>query len=191
MRQILTQEEKEKKGTRNKVIIGLLLVAIMILGTAGFAFLSGTEEKKEKIEYNGVEFILNENGLWQFEIQNLEFFTQYNPKETENVSVFTFRMIYEYSRKPLFFIGEGSAKQEIAKNLANIVLRMQDACLHDYEEMCEEDAPIKNCSEDNIIIIKENEETKISQEDNCIFIEAPYIEQTRAADAFLFKVLGV
>ena len=66
---------------------------------------------------------------------------------------------------------------------------MQDACIE--KKGCEGNLPIKNCSESNIIILKEEDYIEISQEDECVFITAPYAEQTRAADAFLFKILGV
>lgn len=191
MRKILTQGEKEKKDTRNKVIIGLILVGIMVLSTAGYSFFSGSREEVKKINYNGVEFILNENNLWQFKIQDFEFLTQNNPKDTENISVLIFKTANDFYGKPLFFLGKGTAKQEIAQNLKNFALRMQDACIKDYEEVCEEDAPIKNCSQDNIIIIKEANYTEISEEENCVFILSPYEEQVRVADAFVFKILGV
>ena len=74
MRKILTKEKKEKKESRNKLIIGLVLVAIMVISTAGFAFFSAPQEKVSKINYNSIDFILGENNLWQFNIQNFEFF---------------------------------------------------------------------------------------------------------------------
>lgn len=188
MRKILTQGEKEKKETRNKLIIGIILVAIMVLSTAGYSFLSGSEEKRTEITYNNLKFVLNENGLWQFQTQNLDFLTSFNPQETENISVPVFKTISDFYGKPLFFVGGGQAKQEIARNLGNFPSRMQEACID--EKNCKGELPIKNCS-DNIIVIEEKEEIKISQEENCIFIFSPYDEQIRAADAFIFRVLGV
>lgn len=189
MRKILTEREKEKKEIRNKLVIGLILVVIMVLSTAGYAFFSNPEEKRSKTEYNGIEFILNENNLWQFKIQNIEFLTQYKPQETENISVPIFMIANNYAGAPLFFVGEGAAKQEIARNLGNFVLRMQDTCLENYGN-CKENLPIKNCS-DNVIVIEEAEDIKISQDDNCVFVSAPYSEQIRASDAFIFKILGI
>lgn len=191
MRKIITKEEKKKKATRNKVIIGLVLVAIMVLSTAGYSFFSGSREETNKIKYNGIEFILNENNLWQFKIQNFEFLTSFNPEETQNISVPIFSTINDYYGKPLFFLGQGEARQEIERNLGNFFSRSQDTCIKEYENMCEEDTPIKNCSEDNIIILKETENIEINQEENCIFIFSPYEEQIRVADAFLFKILGI
>ncbi len=189
MKKILTTEEKNKKSTRNKIIIGVVLAALMVLSVVGYSFFSNLEQDRDKIEYNGVEFFLNDAGRWQFEIQGFGFSTSYNPLETENISVPILTNINNYAGKPLFFVGEGPAKQEIAFNLQNFIPRMQNACLE--EKDCEEDLPIKNCSESNVIILKEEESIGISIEDNCLFIASPYTEQTRVADAFLFKILGV
>lgn len=189
MKKILTKEEKGKKDTRNKTIIGVILVILMVLSVVGYNLFSSPEEDKERVEYNGVKFILNEMGMWQFEIQGFGFSTSFNPQETENISAPIFTTINSYAGKPLFFVGEGRAKQELDRNLWNFALRTQDACIEKKE--CEGNLPIKECSEDNIIIFKEEDYIEITQEDNCIFITSPYAEQTRAADAFLFKILGV
>ncbi len=191
MKKILTKEEKKRKQTRLKIILGGLLVAIMILSSVGFAFFSSSEKPKTKIEEGGIEFILNENGLWEFELQGFKFLTQYTLKETENISAFAFRTMGDYSGKTLFFLGQSPARREIEVNLVSFVPRMQDGCLEDYKERCNNNTPIKNCSQDNVIILEETEEIKIHQEDNCVFIEAPYEEQARAADALLFKILGI
>ncbi len=191
MKRIVSKRDKERKDSRNKVIVGLVLVGIMIMGTVGYAFYGRTEDGSKKIVDGGVEFVLGDTGLWHFEVQGMEFLTQYTIKDTKNISMFIFKTATDYSAQPLFFIGKGEAKQELIRNLRNFIPRIQDGCIEDYEEKCEENAPMKNCSQDNIIIIEEANETKISQEDNCILIEAPYEEQVRVADAFLFKILGL
>ena len=191
MRKIILVEEKMKKESRNKLIIGLVLVAIMVLSTAGYSFFSVSKEETKKIEYNGAEFILNDAGMWQFKIQNFDFSTQYNPEETENISVIALATINNYIGKPLFFSGEETAaKQEVARNLLNFASRMQDVCIEEDKD-CDKTLPIKNCSQDNIIIFQEEKFIDIGEEENCIFISAPYDEQIRTADSFLFKILGV
>jgi len=191
MRKIILVEEKKKKESRNKLIIGLVLVAIMVLSTAGYSFFSVSKEETKKIEYNGAEFILNDAGMWQFKIQNFDFSTQYNPEETENISVIALATINSYIGKPLFFSGEETAaKQEVARNLLNFASRMQDVCIEEDKD-CDKTLPIKNCSQDNIIIFQEEKFIDIGEEENCIFISAPYDEQIRTADSFLFKILGV
>lgn len=191
MRKIASVEEKKKKESRNKLIIGLVLVAILVLSTAGYSFFSGSNEETKKIEYNGAEFILNDAGMWQFKIQNFDFSTQYTPEETENISVIALTTINSYIGKPLFFSGkETAAKQEVARNLLDFTSRMQDVCIEEDKD-CDKTLPIKNCSQDNIIIFQEEEFVDIREEENCVFISAPYDEQIRTSDAFLFKILGV
>lgn len=191
MRKITTETERVKKETRSKIIIGVVLVALMVLSTAGYSFFSGSGEEREKIEYNGLEFFLNENNLWNFKIQNLDFSTQYNPEETLNISTPFFMTINDYIGKALYFSGENTgAKQEIARNLLNLVSRTQEVCVESLE-CVNKDLPIKNCSRDNIIITRELDTIEVYQEDKCIFLSSPYDEQERVADAFLFRILGV
>ena len=67
-----------------------------------------------------MDFILGDNG-WRFDIQNIQFLTQYNPEETENISTPIFLTINNYNGKVLFFSEKSpaSAKQEIGRNLQN------------------------------------------------------------------------
>ena len=124
-------------------------------------------------------------------MQGLTFYTQYSPNETKNISPTIFVSPATYSGKALYFIGDLPSRREIEMNfVGNLVGRSQNGCIEGYEG-CDDNAPIKNCSLDNIIITEEGEEIKITQDENCITISAPYSEQTLAADAFIFKVLGI
>ena len=97
----------------------------------------------------------------------------------------------DYYKKPLFFVGYGRARDEISRNLISFVSRIQEGCIEGYKEMCDEEAPIKDCEEDNIIIIEEKEKIEINQEGGCVFILSPEDEQERAADALLFRIFGL
>jgi hypothetical protein len=193
MRKIVTQGEMEEKARRNKILIGSVLVILMVISTAGYAFFSGEKENSssEKITYNGIDFVRGDSGVWAFEFQNRQFLTQYNPQETGGISSLILRSPGDYSGQPLFFLGQSGAVREIEYNLRSIVTRTQEGCIQEYEKRCNNATPIKNCSTDNVIIIEESNNTKITQEENCIFIEAPYENQTMAGDAFIFKVLGI
>ena len=50
-----------------------------------------------------------------------------------------------------------------------------------------------NLSSDNIIVVKDavDDIEKIYNEENCIFIETNYANQSRYADRFLFSILGI
>jgi len=200
MRRIITKTQQNKKTKRNQLIIGLLLIGLMLFSVIGYALSGrGAEENLEKIEYNGIEFLQDNSGYWSFKIDGIDFLTKYNPKETEKISFSSDLNINDYSNKPLYFVGIFQEPNfEINRNLNSFALRVQKACLSKKD--CENDLPIKNCSVDNIIVIKEleidleeesEEKENIYQQENCIFITASLGNQTKYADKFLFNVLGI
>jgi len=181
----MTREEREREARRNQILISSILVVIMVLSTLGYAFYNSSTEK---IKYNGIKFYYQE-GFWNFKINEIEFSTSYNPKETENISIEVTKTLNDYNGKPLYFSYDSDydSIQEIARNIGRFVLRIQEVCLDN--ENCEEDIPIKNCS-DNIIIIREGEENVVREEDKCVYIiykENPIL----TSDAFIFKILGI
>jgi len=192
MRKIISRKQKAKETKQNQIIIGVVLIAIMLFGTLGYAFGGGGEENSDanKLTYGGIEFIQDDSGYWHFNIQGYNFVTKYNPAETKDILFFNYLTINDYIGKPLYFVSESNEPIfEIAKNLEQFVSRINEACL---DKNCEKDFPIKNCSVDNIIVIKEavDEIKEIKQEENCVFITANFEEQTRYTDAFLFRILG-
>ena len=191
MRGIIKKKDNTK---RNQLILGLFLVLLMVFSTLGYALGSGNNSNSnQKINYNGVEFIQDDSGYWGFIVQNTQFMTRYTPEETKDIVFFNSLSLNDYTNKPLYFEGEiGEPVSEISRNLGErFVLRIQEACL---DEDCERDLPIKNCSTDNVISIKqvpENGLESIYQEQNCIFIVADYSNQTLYADKLLFSLLGI
>jgi len=194
MKALISQEVKDKKVKRNHLIMGLILILLMVFSTLGFAFGNRINSNSvEEIEYNGIKFVRNLNtGYWSFNIQGFDFITSYNPTETQDINFLNYQTINNYANKPLYFVGEsGEHFSELDRNLRDrFVLRINAACLDDE---CEGDFPVKDCSQDNIIIVKEavDGEEKIYQEENCIYIIASYQNQVRYADAYLFDLLGI
>ncbi len=191
MKQIQTIEDKERKDRRNKIIIGIILVLVLVMSTAGFAFFSGergTEKNKPKIkQYNGIDFT-EINGQWIFILGGIEFITQHHPSETEDIKV-PLVEITQYNGRPLYIASvESDGVNELARNMARFVERIQFACLEGME--CEGNLPIKNC-ESNVIAIREANKTEIEKDGNCVFIYASANDTIRAADAFLFRVFGL
>ena len=166
----------------------------MLFSTLGYA-LGGqnNNDSDEKIRYNGIEFIQDSSGYWKFILNNYEFFVKHSPEEVKDINFKGNLDLSDLQDNPLYFVG-GSQEPtiEIARNLERFVLRIQNACI-DGED-CEGDLPIKNCFEDNIIIIKElesGEAGEIYQEGNCVYIGASYADQTKYADKFLYDLLGI
>ncbi len=189
----MSKEDEERKKRRNQIIIGVILVGVMLFSTLGFALNSNPTDnsdsvKGRKVNYNGYEFTLLDNGLWYLNIGNSEFVFKYNPNEVERVPGFI-KSLNAYSGLPLYISSESlEAEQEIYINLDNVILRRQYACIN--ENNCKEGFPIKTCS-DNFIIIEESNVTEISQNNSCVFIKAPKTELVKVTDEFLFKTIGV
>jgi len=195
MRRIITKEEKDKKTRRNQLIIGGILILIMIFSTVGYALSDrGDETEEDRIKYNGIDFIKDNSGYWNFEVQGKQFIILNNPENISRINFISTLNINSYSGKPLYFVGDiGEGSSEISRNLGDrFVLRIQQACLS--KENCEGNFPVKNCSSDNLIIFREtsdNETETIYQEENCVFIFSKYENQSKYADKLLLKLLGI
>jgi hypothetical protein len=189
MRKIVSKEEASKKQKRNNLILAGFLILIMMGSVFGIIVgsLGGNSYETEKITYNGYGFT-NSNGLWATKIGEYNFAFIYNPEQVEKISS-NVNYLSSYGGKTLYFSSENqNALGEIYRNLNSVVLRFQEACLD--EKNCKENLPIKNCS-NNFIIIRESNLTGITQEENCVFIEGNNENLTAITDEFLFKVLGV
>jgi len=198
MRKILSKKDREKKDSRNKTIVGVILVIIMIFSTLGYAFYSSDdtdEDPGEKvITYSGINFIKTDYDTYRFKYGGRDYETYYNPEDTENISGQVTGIITNYANEPLYF-GVNSREdlsipgnREILVNMQGLILREMVSCL---DEDCTENYPIKNCTSDNIIIFKYGEDINILQEDKCIYLYGPEEEHIRMADAFLFKLMKI
>jgi len=195
MRKIIPKHKQNKKDKIKQFGVATALVFVMIISVLGysFSFSRQTEQSPDKrIIYNGFEFV-KENGLWMADIKGLQFSFRYNPKQTkdlENID-FIIKDINDYYNQPLYIYSENTeAETEIYRNLDQVVLRRQYACL---EEKCIENFPnfpIKTC-EDNFIIIEKSEDAGIKQNQSCIFIQGKQEDLTKLTDRFLFEILGV
>ncbi|MDZ4226596.1 MAG: hypothetical protein U1B79_00615 [Candidatus Pacearchaeota archaeon] len=191
MRKIVSAEEEARKKKRNQIILGVFLAFIMVASTIGFALQSGTGNSPtndisgNEVEYNGFKFV-NQNGLWV--LGNFVF--RYTPQQVPDINTESgIKLASNYQGKPAYVYSEDDgAEIEIAVNLGQLAQRVQKAC--PAGTMCYGDLPVKTCS-DNFIIIKESNTSRITQENNCVFIEGQKEELAGIADQFLFKMLGI
>jgi hypothetical protein len=196
MNKIITKEQRERKNQRNQLIVGGILIFLMVLAVFGYALTvnDNNSSSLKKIKYKDINFVKNPDSLdyWQFQYQGYNFITKYNPKEVENISFFSYIGIMDYANKPLYLVGnDGENNMETVRNLNSFVLRIAEACI---DKNCSGNLPIKNCSIDNIIVIREpmeNEKERVYQEEKCTLIIANYENMVRYEDAFLFKTLGI
>jgi len=187
MKRLVSRSEREKRAKKNQIIIGVLLVFLMVLSVLGFALQgnAGNQEGEDKIVYNGLEFIYI-NGFWR--IGNFAF--KYNPEQVPEIG-FGLKDATFYQEFPLYIYSENiEAETEIEMNLRLIAERVQKACIDEEGIECSEELPIKTC-EDNFIIIRESNNSRIIQNNNCVYIEGTEEEILKLADQFLFKILGI
>jgi len=190
MRKIISKEEELKKRKRNQILIGGIMIFVMFSSIIGYSLSGLGNTSSTSVKYNGLKFIY-ESGFWNVDKDDFKFSFSYNPNQVEKLNS-NFNLLDNYLGKPLYIYSENSeAEIEIYKNLFNqnkIVQRVQYACLS--HEKCDENLPIKNC-EDNFIIIKEAEENKIVQNNNCVFIYGKKENLVKQTDSFLYKITGI
>ena len=153
---------------------------------------SFSPNSSNKLKYNGLTFIKTETGYWQTTIGELNFLFRYNPEEVEGITdqpTENFPLATDYLSKPLYYTTTNSLTySEISQNTMYFVERFQQACLN--ETNCPENIPIKNCTE-NFIILKYEEEPSITFEENCVFISGNQEGTLKLIDDFLFRLLGI
>jgi len=188
MRKLKSKHTETKKQKRNQVIIGVILIFVMFGSVFGVIVGSfGKNSSLKKISYNSYEFV-KQNNFWVLNLGDFEFAFRYNPNEVEKIDS-KLEYLNHYYDKPLYISSENNeATSEIALNLDQITLRIQPACLE--EEGCEENLPVKTC-ENNFIIITKSNESKITQNESCVFIQGAEENLTKLSDEFLFKIMGI
>ena len=198
MRKILSKEELERKKKRNNIILVLVLGAVMVFGTLGFALQGSgnltTTNGGSEVDYHGFKF-LNQNGFWylgNFTFSNTP--PDIANQTTTNVSL-GLKQLSSYQGLPLYIYSEDpSSEAEADTNFALVALRIQRACPAGMN-CTSSSLPIKTCS-DNFIIIEainstSSTDSSIIQDNNCVYIRGPQEDLLALTDQFLFKALGV
>lgn len=175
MRRLETKIESEKKRKRTITTLSIIMLSIMVLSTLGYSFLSNTETPSD--EENIIE-----TGNSQINYGGQTFYLINSREETKDIGINTNILPQAYFGKTLYIVSDNQGIfQEIASTIGLFSSRVQEAC----HGPCERNLPEKNCT-DNLIIWKESQENKVSQEDNCVFIEG----DLRTVDAFIYKLFS-
>lgn len=188
IRKIESEEELERKGKRNALILSLFMISILVFSTAGYFSLTdnlsaSSAENNKNVENIGDSWILR-FGDQTFRITN-------SPENGENVSILMFANLDKFYGKTVYVSSENDAEfYEIYSSLGVYTGRMQRAC---YGE-CEKNLPEKDCNETMIVVsnldeteITKSGQGKVYEADNCVFIEGGMT----AVDAFLYRIFGV
>jgi hypothetical protein len=189
MKKILTRKEKEKAEKKRNLIIGIIVIGLMLVSTVGYAFFSSTSSDSQKIKYNNIDFFLLEDGRWHFIINNNEFATIFNPEEVKNITTQGDFSLDDYSNLPLYLHYENNKEieQEILYNLNKYFQRVNYFCFSNENCTWVE----KNCSDGNLLIIKEASFSQIKKEEKCLYIYYNESEGLKVADSFIFKLLKI
>ncbi len=186
----MSKETEDKKRKRNQLLIGAVLIGLMVMSTAGYSFLNqdNTAASQNKVNYKGFIFS-NNNGLWQLVLGNFNFYFSFNPNQVASLNT-SVNLLNSYSGQPLYISSQDtSAEFEIYRNLDQVILRRQYACLEG--EKCQDSSlPVKNC-DNNFIIIEESNTSEITQDKNCVYIKGQKQDLVKATDEFLFKMLNI
>jgi hypothetical protein len=88
------------------------------------------------------------------------------------------------------FESQNSALTEIFGNMAQFSIKENPACI--TSNCSNAQAPLKTCS-DNVLVFASSStnKTSVEQKDNCIYFYYANEDPVLAADAFLFRILGL
>lgn len=186
MRKIKTQADIKRIRRRNNIILGVIMIVIMVISTLGYSLMSNDEDRGSRVNEFGIDFV-RENGFWKMVVSNQVFDFQYLPSEVADVKLNLSANLGMYSGKVLYFVNPNEGTSEILNNIGRYVLRYQEACLENVSVNCDENLPVKNCSS-NLIIFQAGNDTRVYQDENCIFIIG---DSVRGVDAFLYNILGL
>lgn len=188
LKRIKTQEDIHKSKRRSQIIIGIILVGLMVLSTAGYAIIGNEKtggEGSTKTDYNGFKFI-KQQGFWITEANGKVFIFQSLPQELENFSISGNFNIQDYSGKPIYIVNNNPAAGIIIQNLGETIERYQEACL-EGRECTNKELPIKTCK-DNVIVFLPEEDKGVYKQENCVFVTG---NLNKGADAFDYKLAGI
>ena len=183
MRPIESEEQKEQKRKKRITTISIILLFIMVVSTIGYAFTLFSENNSSReSKASSDEQIQTESGQWVFPFENKNLLLRSSKESVKNISVEIFVNIENYKNMPVYIdtANSSSIYQEIAYSISTFSYKLPaEACYGP----CKANLPEKNCS-DYLIVYNKSNENKVSQVENCIFIEG----DIRGVDAFLYKL---
>jgi hypothetical protein len=196
-----TRTTKEKKQRTRNLIIGLIIAALMIFSTIGYALIDRAPPEEAKV-YNNFTFAQGQYG-WETTVQGRKIITSYLPQNTLNISSNpnNFSLADIEGKTIYVLISNQSSRYLFADfftNLNDIALRMQFACPKEAENtsFCKEtNLPIKTCEDSDatsrIIILKEANQTSYNYKDGCLIFEGQGSSIIKATDNLIFRLFGV
>lgn len=194
MRKIISKEQAERSSRRKQLIAGGVLVIVMLLSTIGYAFevnlgSNANSGQVNVTKYNG-NALAYANGFWNLKIGNLVYTFATNPQEAYKLDANSIiNPASSYSGKPVYIYSQNpEAEAEVLRNMYLLTTLVRNACPQN-EANCDASLPIKTC-DDNFVIIKESNQTGVTQDRGCVYIKGPGANITSITDGFLLRVIG-
>lgn len=201
LKKIETQADMEKKKRRTNIVIGIIIVALMVFSSVGYALLENNSGNQNK--YGNYKFTQTSNG-WQVTLKNynLNLDTTYLPQEVLNYSGTGTSLSY-YSNKAIYTVVTSQQDiqlaSEILVNLNGFASRIQFACPHSQENssFCQSsNLPLKDCSDADlntaIIVIDSNSTVpSYNYSSSCLTLKGQGSDFIKMSDNFLFKLFGI
>jgi hypothetical protein len=173
IRKIESQAEMERKSTKRTRILTTVMLLILVGSTFGAYF--GFREQGNTD--NGIQNLGNQ---WAMNFNDQQLVFSSPPNVTKST---TFDLDYNlqiYSQKTVYVVAENRAfSYEVGSTLGRYTARIQEACYGN----CSLNLPEKNC-DDFLIVMRENNESRVYQQDNCVFIDG----NIETVDAFLYRI---
>jgi len=183
MRPIESEEIREKRKKRNQLIVGVILIGLMVLSSAGYALInsftgsSGNQITKYGLTYDG--------SYWSGNVQGYPISLTLDPDQAANISVilsdttlssYSGQLVYVASDDPFSF-------SQIATNLGPFTAGVREACFGP----CDKNLPEKTCADNLIVINSTAAYPSVYRRDNCIFVEG----NSDSTEALLYRLLGL
>lgn len=183
MRKIRTRDLVERKKRTNTIIISSLILALLLISTVGFAFITSPDDSSNDnvdYDYSNKSNIKVDSKL-KIDYLGKTFYLSSSASDIENISVDIDALPEDYSGRVLYVSSNSSVALRELMLMNGIYSRIQEACYGS----CEDNLPEKNCDgEDNLIVLRNSLEDKVWQKDKCLFIEGG----VRAVDAFIYNL---
>lgn len=188
IRKIKSEQEVIARQKRMQFAVSIVMVGLLVMATVGYfaaEFLGDkSENKSNKVVYGGREFFI-QNELISLKEGGHEYYFFDLPNKSRNIYLEE-STLQDFVGKPLYVVNPRSEIQLLLNNLEGTYTRWQEAC---FNESCQENIPIKNCTENMIIFIEsESEQSLVKKEENCILI---YGDPIIGIDAISYKLLGI
>lgn len=183
MRPIEAQEIRNKRIKRNQLLIGIVLIGLMVLSSAGYALVNSfssstqTEQSKYGLSYTG--------SYWTGVVAGNNITLTLDPDEAATIPVDLGGItLSSYDSQTLYVASDGPFSfNQIAINLGPFVSSVREACFGP----CEKNLPEKSCNDSLIVINSSATESKVYRKENCLFIDG----NSDSTEAMLYHILGV